>query len=399
MAVYDRWHVTNPKSGSEKCKEHKLYPSEDHNKGDRWQVRYRDARGHQKKKNFALKTGRNPDLHAEAYDAKIKGELSQGSWIDPSKEKTLLKDLVVVWKEKLRGDLRTKSNKTGKAERSIVPHLGDLSLGALIEDSSHIQKWINHLEEERGFAPNTVLGYKKVLTSIFSFAVKIRYINSNPLMDRNFVDIEYPPKRKIIPYTQEELKKLEEELEEEFKSIFFLGSQLGLRIGEIFALSPDDVMDHGVLHVATQLKRVDKTYVFALPKGRKTRIVPLPTKTRNLIKSLPTKPMTLPWDSPKSRKLVTINVCVVKKDIGPFNPESVRRNWVKACMRSGIRSDRAGFHYLRHTYASRLLAAGIDVRALSEFLGHADPGFTLRTYCHLMTNAGDAARRAIDDVP
>ncbi|WP_240528249.1 tyrosine-type recombinase/integrase [Streptomyces amritsarensis] len=42
-----------------------------------------------------------------------------------------------------------------------------------------------------------------------------------------------------------------------------------------------------------------------------------------------------------------------------------------------------GMHALRHFYASVLLDAGENIRALSQYLGHADPGFTLRTYTHL----------------
>lgn len=398
MTVYDRWHRSNPKPEEERCKEHKLVPSEDHEKGDRWQVRYRDLNGHQKKKNFTLKTGKNPDIHADAYDAKIKTELSQGTWIDPLQDKVLLSDVILEWELSLFGDLRTKSNKLSKVERSILPKLGHRTLGELTHDSKHVQQWINHLEQERGFSPNTVISYKTLLGSILSFAVSKNRLSSNPLKDRTFIRFSSPARKKIIPYTLDELRKLEEELEEEYKPILSLGSDLGLRIGEIFALSPDDVMDHGVIHVATQLKRINNVYVFALPKGRKTRIVPLPKRTIDLIKRLPTKALTLPWDSPKG-KLVTINVCVVRKGIGPFNPESVRRNWGKACKRAGIKDGRSGFHYLRHTYASRLLTAGVDIRALSEFLGHSDPGFTLRTYCHLMNNAVDGARRAIDDVP
>ena len=40
---------------------------------------------------------------------------------------------------------------------------------------------------------------------------------------------------------------------------------------------------------------------------------------------------------------------------------------------------------------------GTSVRALAEYLGHADPGFTLRTYTHLMPQAEDKAKRAVDD--
>lgn len=53
-------------------------------------------------------------------------------------------------------------------------------------------------------------------------------------------------------------------------------------------------------------------------------------------------------------------------------------------------------HALRHYYASVLLDAGESIRALADYLGHADPGFTLRTYTHLMPSSEDRARAAID---
>ncbi|WP_240926281.1 tyrosine-type recombinase/integrase [Streptomyces sp. JB150] len=54
-------------------------------------------------------------------------------------------------------------------------------------------------------------------------------------------------------------------------------------------------------------------------------------------------------------------------------------------------------HALRHAYASVLLDAGESIRALSEYLGHSDPGFTLRTYTHLLPSSETRTRKAIDD--
>ncbi|MDG4835318.1 tyrosine-type recombinase/integrase [Micromonospora sp. WMMD967] len=64
---------------------------------------------------------------------------------------------------------------------------------------------------------------------------------------------------------------------------------------------------------------------------------------------------------------------------------------------TGIPDDRHnGTHVLRHTYASVLLDVGKSIKALSAYLGHADPGFTLRTYTHLLPANEDRTRRAID---
>jgi integrase len=53
-------------------------------------------------------------------------------------------------------------------------------------------------------------------------------------------------------------------------------------------------------------------------------------------------------------------------------------------------------HALRHFCASALIDAGESASAVAEYLGHADPGFTLRVYAHLFPSSEDRARRAID---
>jgi integrase len=57
---------------------------------------------------------------------------------------------------------------------------------------------------------------------------------------------------------------------------------------------------------------------------------------------------------------------------------------------------RNGMHELRHTYASTLLAGGVDIRTLAEYLRHSDPGFTLRTYTYLMASGEERTRTAIN---
>lgn len=53
-------------------------------------------------------------------------------------------------------------------------------------------------------------------------------------------------------------------------------------------------------------------------------------------------------------------------------------------------------HALRHHYASVLLEGGVSIRALADYLGHADPVFTLRTYADLMPDSEDRARAVVD---
>ncbi|NEC30130.1 tyrosine-type recombinase/integrase [Streptomyces sp. SID8111] len=82
----------------------------------------------------------------------------------------------------------------------------------------------------------------------------------------------------------------------------------------------------------------------------------------------------------------------------PVNRNDFNRwAWRPALRSAGVPFGRAsGMHALRHFYASVLLDAGESVKALSEYLGHHDPGFTLRTYTHLMPSSEKRTCEAVN---
>jgi integrase len=74
-----------------------------------------------------------------------------------------------------------------------------------------------------------------------------------------------------------------------------------------------------------------------------------------------------------------------------------RHVWKPALAVAGVPATRDnGMHAARHYYASALLEDGVSIRAVAEYLGHNDPGFTLRVYAHLMPSSEGRARAAID---
>jgi integrase len=71
--------------------------------------------------------------------------------------------------------------------------------------------------------------------------------------------------------------------------------------------------------------------------------------------------------------------------------------WKAALLAAEVEPSRAnGTHALRHFYASVLLDAGESIKAVAEYLGHSDPGFTLRTYTHLLPSSAQRMRQAVD---
>src|SRR4051794_2845092 len=99
MSIYDRWHKSRPKPGEELCGcRPKRVPTTDHGCEGRWQVRYRDDAGQQRKRNF----DRRPD--ADRFDTEIKNSLHRGDYIDPTAGQVTLKEYGQQWRDALTVD-------------------------------------------------------------------------------------------------------------------------------------------------------------------------------------------------------------------------------------------------------------------------------------------------------
>jgi integrase len=155
------------------------------------------------------------------------------------------------------------------------------------------------------------------------------------------------------------------------------------------------------VHVRRQVKIVRSRLVFDLPKGRRQRDVPLPDSVSLRLSAhlaaFPARHVTLPWAMPAG-KAETAELMFTLPSGGALDRNDFNRYaWHQALASAGLpRGRENGFHALRHHFASVLLAGGIDIRTLAEYLGHSDPGFTLRTYTHLLPSAPDRMRKVID---
>jgi integrase len=189
------------------------------------------------------------------------------------------------------------------------------------------------------------------------------------------------------------------------------GAGLGLRQGETFGLAVDDIdWSSRIVHVRFQIKYVGARLVFAPPKGGKERDVPLPGTTAARLaahlEQWPAIAVTLPWLVPTGKPVTRTLVFTGRERTGINRNYYNSHLWKPALVAAGVIGPKVGeyydpsrehgFHALRHAYASWLLANGVDIRSLADYLGHADPGFTLRVYTHLMPSSEEKTRKAID---
>ena len=153
----------------------------------------------------------------------------------------------------------------------------------------------------------------------------------------------------------------------------------GLRIGELIALRWSDIdFTKGLLTVSKSCHDSKDGLIIDEPKtATSRRVIPLPKQLLPILKDVKKRS-----DSP----------FVVSANGKPVSVRSYQRSFELLLKRLNI--PHKGFHSLRHTFATRALECGMDVKTLSEILGHKNPTVTLNRYAHsLMEHKADMMNR------
>jgi integrase len=209
--------------------------------------------------------------------------------------------------------------------------------------------------------PRTVNIEVNTLSAIFREAIKRGFVDRNPVKGVR----KLPEENIIIRYlSADEEKSLLAACAPTLVPVVMLALHTGMRLGELLHLEWKDI------DFEQRLIRVKLT------KSHRTRYLPMNARAVETLKGLPRRP-----------------------DIGLvfWNPKSGRHwtwthapGWHKAIEASGVKEFR--FQDLRHTFASRLVQAGVPIKVVQELLGHANVATTMR-YAHL---APADLRRAVD---
>lgn len=217
-----------------------------------------------------------------------------------------------------------------------------------------------------------------VLRSAFSYAVDFGLLKENPC--DKIKRMSTKNQKKVVAFTVPERLKIEQHIramkDPEYYGII-LCLYTGIRIGELLALEWKDInFEKGIMSInktvyVTKNEYGDWYLEENLPKTNSSiREIPLPYYILDDLKELK--------KSSNSKKVVT------KKDGGVMRAATLRERFTKLTKELGVRS--LNFHALRHTFATRALESGMDVRTLADVMGHANAGITLNVYTHSMTD-------------
>lgn len=210
--------------------------------------------------------------------------------------------------------------------------------------------------------------------------------------------LEVPPKgqKDVTPLTKEELQLLLDDRKDSKDYLYYILSVYsGARIGEVLGLSWDDVdLENNIIHIrhSLGLNRVKKVYELGPTKTRKPREVPISSKLLEPMRKHKLQQSIIKLKRGNGYNSKNMIFCNPSGDYA--QPNSIRLDFRKAIARIGIE---ATPHTLRHTFVSQMISAGVDIKIISELVGHANINITYNTYGHLMPNDTTKAIKALEN--
>jgi integrase len=271
----------------------------------------------------------------------------------------------------------------------VKPRLGGLKVSEVREDD--VAGLVRAMEAQ-GYAGATIKGALVPLSGVLDAVVRNGWLGSNPVsrLDRS----ERPKvKRKVMRVLDtDEIGRLLDASPERYRPLLATAAFGGLRLAELLGLLWADVDSAGgLLHVRRQFDRGNRRAELKTDHSARSVM---------LIPALATVLRQHRLASPFSGEDDPVFASTAGTPFGWRNVE--RRGMDKAVENAKLDAvpgrRRPTLHDLRDTYASLLIATGLDVVFVSRQLGHADPTVTLRIYADLFDRArhADTARAALE---
>lgn len=288
--------------------------------------------------------------------------------------------LVCEWLEHKKGSVKesTYAAYVGIYKNHLRRSIGELYLPAVTADviDSFLKEKMEHGRKDGngGLSPKTVADIRSVISMVLEYAKSRNY----PCRVENKLFYPAGITSSVTVLNRNEQKKLEETVFRSYgqtASGILLALYCGLRIGEICALQWKDIdFEEGVLHISKTLIRIRNLSPDASHKTKviiekpktvtSTRIIPAPGFLLRYLKTF--------YKNPEDYILTGTSAFT--------EPRVYLNQYKKILKESGVRM--YTFHALRHTFATRWVENGLDIKSLSEILGHSNVKTTLQRYVH-----------------
>ena len=350
-------------------------------------LNYRNAGGQRKTKWIALGLPEKGNKRkAEAELAKLRAEFEPPKEVGDLSSDMLFADYLLEWLEIAKGRLAvaTYSSYAAMINKPVGPYFRQRNLTLRELEARHLQMFYS--EMLRKVKPNTVIHYHAIIHSALKYAVK------TDMLVQNVADkVDRPKKNSFQPVflSAEEMQKMFEALRgTKLELPVLVAAFYGFRRGEVLGLKWDAIdFERGTISVI-------RTVTTITLDGKQTEIEQQSAKTKSSLRTLPLIGSFREYflqvkEAQELNKQVCGNCYNHKYDGFVFVDElgeRMRANYLTSAFPKFLESHglrRMRFHDLRHSCASLLLANGVPLKHIQEWLGHSDFTTTANIYAHL----------------
>lgn len=299
----------------------------------------------------------------------------------PKNREWYFKEILLLWMEhnQIHHKGATAKKNQDIIDAHILPVLGDVKISkitaTMINSFAMKKMQSGRLDGTGGLSASYVRNMMLIINSAMKYAADEQMCL--PLKSPIYKPV--PPKKDLPILDLATQKQLESHLligTDPTSLGVLLSLYTGMRIGEVCALTWDDIdFDKSIIHVRHTVSRVknpDNT-----SSAKSVLIIDSP-KTKTSTRDIPIASILLP--ALKQLIGATSSKYVISDSADFISPRTFEYRYHRLLDDSGVKS--INFHALRHTFATRCIETGMDVKSLSEILGHSNPSITLNTYVH-----------------
>ena len=274
--------------------------------------------------------------------------------------------------------------------RYLIPVFGSYPLSGI----NYIQ--INHFKNDLlihggkkgvGLSEKTVTDILSVLKMILTYAGEEGFKVVNTKLIRSLRQ----KKKEISVISKEIIDEMENLLlnsEDNVSLGILLTLHTGIRIGELCGLQWSDFNFH--IRTVNINRTVERISNLSSPDKSRTKVIICEPKTENSRREIPLPELLCDYLKLRRGRSDTFLLTGTDK---PSEPHTVYIRYKRFLKRNNF--DGYTFHALRHTFATRGIASGFDIKSLSELLGHSDVTTTLRHYVH---PSAELKRKQMEDL-
>jgi integrase len=332
---------------------------------------------------------------AQAECARLITAMNSGGYVEPAKLTVgeYLLDRLTQWEAGKQIGRKTAERYRQLADHQIIQHLGARRLQQV--KAIDIEVWHNALIAS-GLSTRTIGHAHRLLSKALKEATRF------DLIVKNVAALQRPPKvdnEEVQIINHDRLPELLSGLRGhrlEARAIISLFT--GLRRGELLALRWKHIdLDRKVLQVREALEETKAHGIqIKRPKSKAgRRDITLPDIVVDTLREHRKAQLEFRLHLGLGR-LTDEDLLFSKMDGSPMSPRRLS-SWEWPLFARSIGMSDVRFHALRHTHASQLIDAGVDIVSISKRLGHSNPNITLGIYAHLFRTKQDKAATAINE--